>query len=193
MLAAGGTRAVAAEAAGISESTLYKWLRRGAEDATTILQEVPDPDQYTIRDLRAQARAAGVVGFSRMNKAELVAAIAAQLSPYIQFVRCIKKAEAEAEAEWLAGVARIARGAAVTTTVTEELDGAGAVKSRTIRTVTGLGTWQAYAWLLERRHPERWARTERPASSIDSGTFDPEEVIARGEAQMRIIDGLQEE
>ena len=104
-----------------------------------------------------------------MDKAELVAAIAAQPSPYIQFVRCIKKAEAEAETVWLAGVARIARGAAVTTTVTEELDASGNVKTRTIRTVTGQGSWQAYAWLLERRHPERWARTERPASSFDSG------------------------
>ena len=43
VVAAGGTRAVAAEAAGISESTLYKWLRRGAEDATTILNGGPGP------------------------------------------------------------------------------------------------------------------------------------------------------
>ena len=79
---------------------------------------------------------------------------------------CIKKAEAENE--WLNGVARIARGAGVTTTVTEELDASGNVKTRTTRTVTGLGSWQAYAWLLERRHPERWGADR--ATSVDSGT-----------------------
>ena len=138
------------------------------------------------------AHGTGIAGFSRIDKAELAAAITAQPSEYLHFLNSIKKAEAEAENEWLNGVARIARGAGVTTTVTEEIDGAGNVKTRTTRTVTGLGSWQAYAWLLERRHPERWARTERPASSIDSGTLDPEEIIARGEAQLRIIEGGQE-
>ena len=55
VVAGGGTRAVAAEAAGISESTLYKWLRRGTEDAKTT-QTVLDPDDYTIRELRALAQ-----------------------------------------------------------------------------------------------------------------------------------------
>ena len=84
---------------------------------------------------------------------------------------------------------RIARGAGIMTTVTEELDASGNVKTRTSRTVTGQGSWQAYAWMLERRHPERWARTERPAAGDGAGTLDPEEVIARGEAQMRLIEG----
>ena len=191
VIAAGGTRAVAAEAAGISRGTLYGWLRRGTEDANAT-ETALDPDDYTIRELRALARAAQIPGYARLRKAELAAAIAAKPSEYLHFLNSIKKAEAEAENEWLNGVARIARGAGVTTTVTEEIDGAGNVKTRTTRTVTGLGSWQAYAWLLERRHPERWARTERPASSIDSGTLDPEEIIARGEAQLRIIEGGQE-
>ena len=91
---------------------------------------------------------------------------------------------------WLDEIARIASGNGVMTTVTEELDASGKVVTRTTRSVTGQGSWRAYAWLLERRHPERWARTDRPASSIDSGTLDPEEIIARGEAQLRIIEGL---
>ena len=191
VIAAGGTRTVAAEAAGISRGTLYGWLRRGTEDAKTT-QTVLDPDDYTAIELRTMAHDAGIAGFSRMDKAKLVTAVAAKPSKFSDFSDCIKKAEAEAENEWLNGVARIARGAGVTTTVTEELDASGNVKTRTTRTVTGLGSWQAYAWLLERRHPERWARTERPASSIDSGTLDPEEIIARGEAQLRIIEGGQE-
>ena len=191
VVAAGGTRAVAAEAAGVSRGTLYGWLRRGTEDANAT-ETALDPDDYTIRELRALGKTAQIPGYARLRKAELAAAIAAKPSEYLHFLNSIKKAEAEAENEWLNGVARIARGAGVTTTVTEELDGAGNVKTRTTRTVTGLGSWQAYAWLLERRHPERWARTERPASSIDSGTLDPEEIIARGEAQLRIIEGGQE-
>ena len=191
VVAAGGTRAVAAEAAGISRGTLYGWIRRGTED-TNATQTALDPDDYTIRELRARARTAGIPGFSRMDKAKLAAAVTAKPSEYMEFLGCIKKAEAEAETGWLNGVARIARGAGITTTVTEELDASGNVKTRTTRTVTGLGSWQAYAWLLERRHPERWARTERSASSIDSGTLDPEEIIARGEAQLRIIEGGQE-
>ena len=191
MIDTGGSRTVAAEAAGISRGTIYGWLRRGTEDAKTT-QTALDPDDYTIRELRALARTAQIPGFSRMDKGKLAAAITAKPSKYLQFLRCIKKAEAEAENEWLKGVAHIASGNAVTTTVTEEIDASGNVKTRTTRTVTGLGSWQAYAWLLERRHPERWARTERPASSIDSGTLDPEEIIARGEAQLRIIEGGQE-
>ncbi len=148
-----------------------------------------DPDDYTAIELRTMAHGAGVAGFSRMDKGKLAVAIAAKPSEYLHFLNSIKKAEAEAENEWLAGVAYIARGAGVTTTVTEELDASGNVKTRTTRTVTGLGSWQAYAWLLERRHPERWARTERPAAGDGAGTLDPEEVIARGEAQMRLIEG----
>ena len=101
------------------------------------------------------AHAAGIPGFSRMDKGKLAVAIAAKPSEYLYFSDCLKKAEAEAENEWLKGVAHIARGAGITTTVTEELDASGNVKTRTTRTVTGLGSWQAYAWLLERRHPER--------------------------------------
>ena len=109
VIAAGGTRTVAAEAVGVHRDTIYGWLRRGTEDAKTT-QTALDPDDYTIRELRALARAAQIPGFSRMDKGKLAAAIAAKPSEYFQFVRCIKKAEAEAENEWLNGVARIARG-----------------------------------------------------------------------------------
>ena len=188
VVAAGGTRTVAAEAVGVHRDTVYEWLRRGTEDANAT-QTVLDPDDYTIRELRALGKTAQIPGYARLRKAELAAAITAKPSEYLHFLNSIKKAEAEAENEWLAGVARIARGAGVSSTVTEELDGAGNVKTRTTRTVTGLGSWQAYAWLLERRHPERWARTERSAAGDGAGTLDPEEVIARGEAQMRLIEG----
>lgn len=54
-------------------------------------------------------------------------------SPYAGFMRALKEAEAEAEA---ANVKRI-------------------------RSAADNGQWQAAAWILERRHPDKWGRTER--------------------------------
>ena len=68
MIAAGGSRTVAAEAAGISRDTLYGWLRRGTEDANAT-QTALDPDDYTIRELRALARTAQIPGYARLRKA----------------------------------------------------------------------------------------------------------------------------
>ena len=100
--------------------------------------------------------------------------------------------DVETEIEWLSEIACIARGDHLETTVTEEFDAAGNLKTRTTRTATSRPAWQAYAWLLERRHPERWARTERLPAADRPGTLDPENVIARGEAQMRLIEGGQQ-
>ena len=61
--------------------------------------------------------------------------------------------------DWLSEIARIAKGDHLETTVTEEFDAAGNLKTRTTRTATSRSAWQAYAWLLERRHLEKWART----------------------------------
>ena len=191
MIAGGGTRTVAAQAAGIHPATIHDWMRRGTED-TNFTQTVLDPDDYTIRELRALGKTAQIPGYARLRKAELATAIAAKPSEYSAFSDSIKRAEAEAEVEWLSHIARIAKGDHLESTVTEALDAAGNVKTRTTRTTTSRPAWQAYAWLLERRHPERWARTERPPSVDGAGTLDPEEVIARGEAQMRLIEGGQE-
>ena len=180
VIAAGGTRTVAAEAAGISRGTLYGWLRRGTEDAKTT-QTALDPDDYTIRELRALGKTAQIPGYARLRKAELATAIAAKPSEYSDFSDCIKKAEAEAENEWLNGVARIARGAGVTTTVTEELDGAPAlvqlvmsVSSQSQKWRKFSDSWQAYAWLLERRHPADWSRrTELVLPDEQAAAVDP--------------------
>ena len=74
------------------------------------------------------------------------------------FSAAIKKAEAEAQVEWLSEIARIGRGGHPETTVTEEFDAAGILKTRTTRTAASRAAWQAYAWLLERRHPTDWSR-----------------------------------
>lgn len=54
-------------------------------------------------------------------------------SPYFDFIKAVKAAEAEAEQ------ANLTR----------------------IRKAADNGQWQASAWILERRHPDKWGRTER--------------------------------
>jgi len=54
-------------------------------------------------------------------------------SAYAGFMQALKAAEAEAEA----------------------------ANGKRIRSAADNGQWQAAAWILERRHPDKWARTER--------------------------------
>jgi hypothetical protein len=41
---------------------------------------------------------------------------------------------------------------------------------RLIRHAAGKGTWQAAAWLLERRHPEHWGRRDRLNAQISAAS-----------------------
>ena len=54
VIAAGGSRATGANAAGITPSTLYEWLRRGKKEHNASALD-PDHD-YTVRELRGSAR-----------------------------------------------------------------------------------------------------------------------------------------
>ena len=50
----------------------------------------------------------------------------------------------------------------------------GNLKTRTIRTTTSRAAWQAYAWLLERRHPADWSRrTELVVADDQTAKVDP--------------------
>ena len=158
VVAAGGTRSSAAKAAGVHRDTIQEWLRRGEQD-TADTTTPPDSSLHTAAQLRGIARDAGITGLSRMNKGELAAAIAAQPSQYSYFTDNIKKAEAATEVEWLTNIARIGQGEHLETVTTEELDDTGVVTKRTTRvTTTHKPAWQAFAWLLERRHPADWCR-----------------------------------
>ena len=171
VIAAGGTRTIAARAAGVHPDTLNGWLRRAAQEDTETTLEA---DDYTLRELRALAKTAHVPGYSRLRKADLATAIAAKPSEYSVFSAALKKAEAEAQVEWLSEIARIGRGGHPETTVTEEFDSAGNLKTRTARTAPSRAAWQAYAWLLERRHPADWSRrTELVLPDEQAAKVDP--------------------
>ena len=171
MIAAGGTRTIAARAAGVHPDTLNGWLRRAAQEDTETTLET---DDYTLRELRALAKTAHVPGYGRLRKADLATALAAKPSEYSVFSAALKKAEAEAQVEWLSEIARIGRGGHPETTVTEEFDSAGNLKTRTARTAPSRAAWQAYAWLLERRHPADWSRrTELVLPDEQAAKVDP--------------------
>ena len=172
VIAAGGTRTIAARAAGVHPDTLNGWLRRAAQEDTETTVEADD--YTTLRELRALAKTAHVPGYGRLRKADLATAIAAKPSEYSVFSAALKKAEAEAQVEWLSEIARIGRGGHPETTVTEEFDAAGNLKTRTTRTAPSRAAWQAYAWLLERRHPADWSRrTELVMADDPTAKVDP--------------------
>ena len=170
VIAAGGTRSIAAHAAAIHPDTLNGWLRRAAKKAT----ETPLEVDTTLRELRALAKVAHVPGYAKLRKADLATALAAKPSEYSVFSAALKKAEAEAQVEWLSEIARIGKGGNLETVTTEEFDAAGNLKTRTARTATSRAAWQAYAWLLERRHPADWSRrTELVMADDPTEKVDP--------------------
>ena len=76
VIAAGGTRTIAARAAGVHPDTLNGWLRRAAQEDTETTLEADD--YTTLRELRALAKTAHVPGYGRLRKADLATAIAAK-------------------------------------------------------------------------------------------------------------------
>ena len=66
VIAAGGSRATAANAAGITPSTLYEWLRRGKKEHNASALD-PDHD-YTVRELRVLGKTVHVPGYSRLRR-----------------------------------------------------------------------------------------------------------------------------
>ena len=173
VIAAGGTRSIAARAAGVHPDTLNGWLRRAAQEDTETPLEV-DTTTTTLHELRALAKIAQVPGYAKLRKADLATALAATPSKYSVFSAALKKAEAEAQVKWLSEIARIGKGGHPETTVTEEFDSAGNLKTRITRTAPSRAAWQAYAWLLERRHPADWSRrTELVLPDEQAAKVDP--------------------
>ena len=172
VIAAGGTRSIAARAAGVHPDTLNGWLRRAAREDTETPLEVDTTT--TLHELRALAKIAQVPGYAKLRKADLATALAAKPSEYSVFSAALKRAEAEAQVKWLGEIARIGKGGNLETVTTEEYDASGNLKTRTIRTTTSRAAWQAYAWLLERRHPADWSRrTELVVADDPAGEGGP--------------------
>lgn len=94
-LARGEPINVACGYAGISKTTLYKWLDRG--EAETETETDIDPDDYTLRQLRTMAERRQVDTKGARSKAQLAERINAAPSEFVEFVDRYKKTLASAE------------------------------------------------------------------------------------------------
>ena len=100
----------------------------------------------------------------------------------IDFLYALEKAEAEAEANRLAIIARAAQGGTRTEKVTTRYGGDGETLERTVVEGTLKPEWQAAAWFLERRIPERYARRVEVTGAGGSALV-PAAEAARGLAE----------
>lgn len=78
-------------------------------------------------------------------------------SEYSEFLETLKKAEAEGEARHLTLIEDAAKGGGQSTE-TREVFKKGELVERITVSKPITPQWQAAAWLLERRYPNRWAR-----------------------------------
>jgi hypothetical protein len=138
-LAVGMHDEAACKLAGISSSTFYRWRAAGQEAAVA----------------RADAIEAG----------RAVPKESALVTAQRGFWEATERAFGQQEAGYLQVIAAAATGGATFTEVRQEVEHVrlpgGRVEARVVRETrnehTLRPTWQAAAWILERRHPERWA------------------------------------
>lgn len=129
---AGNTKETAAALAGISEATLYNWLAKGRDE------EAPDLEGKTVKELRTLAKQHNIKGASKMNTAQLQAAILKASNIFADFLAEMNLAEASGMATHVQNI-----------------------------TTAGLEDWRASAWYLERRDPANWAKRDRLQADIN--------------------------
>lgn len=184
---AGAYRATAAQLVGIAPRTITDWEKRGETEAA----DVVNPDTTTLVELRQMCRDANqpVSG----NKATLAERLIGS-SPYAQFSQAIKDAEALSEVEWLEKIAEIGVGEGLEKrTVVTRTEAGGAVTVTETVEYVNRPRWTAFAWLLERRHPEKWARLQRadlPQSEAAAG--DAATLLAEGARRLELVKAATE-
>ena len=140
--------------AGISTTTFYRWRTAGQEAAVA----------------RADAIEAG----------RAVAKESALVTAKREFWEATERALGQQEAGYLQVIAAAATGGATFTEVRREVEHVrlpdGRVEARVVRETRTehvlRPTWQAAAWIIERRHPERWSLRGRLELSGPPGGGD---------------------
>jgi len=145
----------AARAAGVSPTTYYRWMQQGANPGH------PDPQNYTLPQLRAIAAAQDVdlepLG-PRPTRAQVAGLVEAP-TPFREFRESIKRAEAEGE---------------------------GYALERCIQ--AGGTMWQMWAWILERRFG--WVRPEPVQEAQPTrGSVDPVAALELGRLRLKVLAG----
>lgn len=163
-LLSGASIEVASRHAGIGFNSLRRWLARGRE-ADVRARELIRTDDATanriaaLPDARPRADA-----LNPLPRSEYELAVMEYIAPEHRTSWAlwldVERAHAQFEVTNLALIEEAGRGyEANETTVVEKLDGDGNITQRTTTIVTKrVRYWQALAWLLERKYPERYAR-----------------------------------
>jgi len=145
----GGYHETAAATAGVDKTTLYEWLKVGAQ-ATDLHQRQGVPlSKLTAHQLRC-----------------------------MEFSHAVAEAEALSEMDDVATAAELAAGGRVHKVVTTKRDKDGNVLEAVERTETLQPNAAVLTWRLERRFPDRWGRRRIEVSGPD-GEAIPVEVRVR--------------
>lgn len=166
-IATGLPRVQAARAAGIAEATLYNWMKAARVEGARLAEQ----------------------GARKRKDSDVL----------LEFLEDIKNAEAEGERALLARIRLAGAGGNIITETrvkTSRLilpDGndLGMQDVERVTITKELGPqWQADAWILERRWPQRWARRDRVTNlNVEMGDLSNEQLerIATGEDLMDVI------
>lgn len=147
----------AAAYAGIGEATLRTWLRRGAKEIKRrkkYREEILDErelDAHRQRKIKKEERERREERDQTHKETWKVEQV------YVDFRIEFDRVHAKAELADLGVISRVARGEYVTKRATRtDKDGA-----TTTTETLGKPEWQAAAWRLERRSPQRWGKSQR--------------------------------
>lgn len=138
----------------------------------------PDTTDKILQALRAgnyretACRYAGI-SYATLRKWMLKAEEPDAPAEYVEFVAAIEKAEADAEVADLALIRRAA---------SDQRDDDGNITAR--------GSWQAAAWIRERKNPERWGRREATKVELSGPDGGPVQLDVQHMVDVSAIESL---
>jgi hypothetical protein len=165
----GGYIETAVSYVGISKETFYQWMKRGAAeiDRRRKFEEVRQHEKEIEED-QSRRKPYAMELKRRRERDEIDVVLKEQEQAFATFADSVKKATAEAELGLLGVVTRSAKGShVVARSVVDNPDGTTTTSEKFSRP-----EWQAAAWCLERRHPEKWGRRQVEMVGADGGRLE---------------------
>ena len=184
----GLTWAQAAIWAGVHRATLVEWRKRGQEAWAQVAKavEAMSPEELDALEAHDDTRdPASPYGFTDRDIA-LEHYCDPVLVPFLRLWRNIERAQVAFERRGIATMQEFGRGFVEeeSQTVTELDEKGKVVKTVTTTRRKPVRSWQAHAWLLERRIPERYSQLSRHEHSGIGGEAIELEVVQTPEQRL---------